>query len=87
MNRKEKPLLRRIFGTVGSFVLIGACGYTFFAGMNLLVGLILAVSILSIATPVVIDGGEFFELITGVFEAFIDGIMGIFDAIASIFSF
>ncbi len=87
MNRKEKPILRRIFGTLSSFVLIGASGYAFFAGMNFLVGLILAISILSIATPVVIDGGGFFEIVSGIFEAFIEGVMGVFDAVASIFSF
>lgn len=87
MNRKDKPLLRRLFGTISSCVFIGACGYAFFAGINLLVGFLLAVSILSIATPVVIDGGGIAELISGVVEAFIDGIMGAFDAIASLFSF
>lgn len=87
MNRKDKPLLKRILGTISSFVLIGACGYIFFVGMNLLVGFLLVASILSVATPVVIDGGSLGEIISGVVEAFIEGVMGIIDAISSIFSF
>ena len=87
MNRKDKPLIRRIFGTISSFVLIGACGYAFFAGVNALTGLIIALAILSIATPVVIDGGSIIELFVGIFEAFLEGLMGVVDAIASIFSF
>ena len=87
MNRKDKPILKRMFGTISSFVLIGACGYAFFAGVNLLVGFLLAISILSIVGPVVIDGGGIGELISGIIEAFFEGIMGVIDAIASIFSF
>ncbi|MGH1541048.1 MAG: hypothetical protein ACRBHB_11545 [Arenicella sp.] len=55
MSRKDKPFIRRVFGTISSFVLIAASGYALFTGFNVLTGLIIGLAILSIATPVVID--------------------------------
>ena len=87
MKRKEKPFGKRLLSTVSSFAFIGACGYMFFAGANLIAGTVLAIALLSICSPVIIDGGSIIEVIGGIFEAFIEGLMGVVDAISSIFSF
>ena len=87
MKRKEKPITKRLLSTVSSLALIGASGYMFFAGVNLISGAILAIALISICSPVIIDGGGIIEVISGIFEAFIEGIMGVIDAITSIFNF
>ena len=87
MNRKDKPLLHRIFTTVCTFTLIGAGMYAIFAGLNLTSGIVIGLAIASIATPVVIEGGSILEVIFGVFEALLEGLMGVLDAIGNIFNF
>lgn len=87
MKRKDRSLTRRFFGTFGALTLLGTCGYIFFAGINMYAGAIIAVAILSIATPVVGDGGSIFEVLAGILEAFVEGIASIFEVIANIFNF
>lgn len=87
MKRKDRPLYKRTLGTICSFALVGACGYAFFTGLNLLTTLLIGMAILSIIAPVVIAGGSLVEILVGIVEAFIDGLMGVIDVIASFFNF
>lgn len=87
MSRKDKPLNKRVLNTFGSLALIGAGGYMFFSGLSMLAALIFAVALLSICTPVIVAGGSIIELVTGIVESFVEGVMGVVDAISSIFSF
>lgn len=87
MKRKSKPIIKKVFNTISSFALIGATGYMIFAGINFISGTVLAIALLSICSPVIIDGGSIIEVIGGIFEAFVEGLMGVIDAITSIFSF
>jgi len=87
VKRKEKPIANRVFSTVSSFALIGAASYALFWGVNIISGTVLAVALLSICAPVIIDGGSILEVASGIFESFCEGVMGVIDAISSIFSF
>ena len=86
MNRKDKSLFRRVVSTICAFALIGAVCYSIFVGMNAMTGAVLAVALVGICAPVIVAGGSIIEVLSGVFEAFIDGLMGVVDAISSIFS-
>ena len=87
MKRKDKPLHMRVLGTVSSFAFLGACGYAFFTSLTLLSGMFIGIAFLSIIGPVLVGGGNVIEMLGGIVEAFIEGLLGIFDAIASIFDF
>ena len=86
MKRKDKSIIRRLLSTISSLTLIGVSGYMYFVGINLISGAILAAALLSICSPVIIGGGGIVEVIGGIFEAFFDGLMGVVDAITSIFN-
>jgi len=87
MTRKSRPLKIRILNAISSFTLIGTSVYLFFTGINLFACAIIAVATLTIITPVAIDGGRVLELLSGIFEAFLDGVITIFETIANIFNF
>lgn len=87
MGRKDKSIIKRILNSLGSLALIGAGGYMFFAGFSMLSSIIFTAALLSICTPVITDGGSIAEVVTGVVEVFIEGVMGVFEAIASVFNF
>ena len=89
-KRKNKSTKARLLSSTGSFLLIGSFIYILVAGFNLFVGAAMAAAIFSLGVPSVEAGESFFEVVTGFFEAFFDGVMevvsGILDAISSIFN-
>jgi hypothetical protein len=87
MNRRERPLKKRIISAVSSLALVATGGYVLVAGFTMISSIMLALVLLNICGPVVLDGGGVFEVLTGVVEAFVEGIMIVVDAIASLFSF
>ena len=86
-KRKERSILRRIVGTMSSFAIIGISGYAFFFGINVFTSLLIGLAVVSIVAPVLIAGGSFIELLIGIIEAFIEGLVGALEAIANMFNF
>ena len=87
MKRKDKPIGMRFMSAIGSFALVGASGYMLFSSINLVASTIFIIAILSICVPVMSQGGSIAEIVVGVFEAFIDGIREVIEAIFNLFSF
>lgn len=87
MSRKNTPLKRRVISAISSVALIVTSGFVLVAGFNMVSSVVLAVVILSICAPVIVDGGSILEVISGIVEAFVEGIMIVVDAVASLFSF
>jgi len=99
MSRKDKPRKTKIVSSICSFALIGAGGTMFFSGIGMLSAGIFAIALLGIFGQVMLgasaegviegtsEGVNVLDVLTGVLEAFLDGVMVIVEAIASIFSF
>ena len=87
MKRKEKPILLRILLTISTFALLGAAGFIYFSGVTITSGIVLGLALAGIITPAVGEGGGVLEMLFGVFEALIDGLMGVVDAITGVFNF
>ncbi len=89
-NRKNKTIGMRFLSAVGAFLLIGSVVYIFLAGINLYVGAALTAAVLGLGVPSVSEGESLIEIVVGVFESFVEGVMevvgGIVDAVSSIFS-
>jgi len=86
-ERKKKPIAIRILNTVCAFGLIGSAVYIFFAGITLIPSLILLAAIGGISGPVVAGGSEgILECFVSILESFVEGIVGVFEAIGNLFS-
>ncbi len=83
---KKKSIYLRLFNTVCSLSIIVAACYLFFAGMDLLARGILASSLAAMTAPVVFDGGSVVEVLVGIAEAFVEGLVLIFEEIGNIFN-
>lgn len=88
-NKQKRPTSLVILGAISSFMLIVTIIYIYIAGTNLISTLILVSAVGGLVIPAATDSNGFLELITGIFEVFIEGIQtilqGIFDFIGSIF--
>lgn len=87
MNREEKPILQRVLLTISAAALLGAAGLIYFSGLTLTSGIIFGIALSGIATPAVSEVGGVLEVLFGIFEALLEGLMGVLDAIAGIFNF
>ena len=85
-KRKDKPMAIRLLNTVCAFMLIGSAIYIFIFGINLIPSLFLLSAIGGISGPVVLGSGDgIVECLVGVFEAFVEGVLGVFETIGDIF--
>ena len=87
MKHKDKPIHLKIIASLSSLVLICTCIYVAFAGIGFVSGAVLFVAFASLGGPVAAGGGSFMEVVAGIFEAFIQGIASIGEAIGSALSF
>jgi hypothetical protein len=86
-DKKQKPIAIRLLNTVSAFMLIGGAVYIFFAGITLIPSLIFLAAIGALSGPVIILGGSegTLECLIGILEAFVEGILGVFETIGDIF--
>ncbi len=84
MTRKtERSIGLRAFNALCATILFVSGLYILFAGMQIVAVAALVCATVGVAIPVVLSGAG---MLTGIAEALLDGIMAIFDAIASFFS-
>ncbi len=90
MKRKERKPLYRILNAISSLVLIFSCVYLYFWGLSFVAIMGAFSSVCCIGGPVAFAGDGGIEIIIGIAEALlhalIDAVIGIFEAIASVFS-
>lgn len=82
MGRRHRSsrALRLIRGLCSS-ILIVATLYIFFAGFDLLAGTAIALAVASVAAPIVVGGGGALEMAASFFEALLEGVTAIVEAI------
>lgn len=85
-RKKRRPIALRALNSLCVIALVGAAGWVFAEGFRLASSLVLAAAILAIAGPVVVASDGLAEVLTGLLEALVDGVVAIFEAIASLFS-
>ncbi len=90
MARKEREIKFRILNAVCSALLLGAICYAFITSFDLIATGLIAVAIIGVATPAVISGDGIFDMLLGIFEGLIEGLVelaaGILSAIANLFN-
>ena len=86
-EQKQKPVAVRLLNTVCAFTLIGSAVYIFFVGIDLIPSLIFLAAIGGLSGPIVISGGSegILDSLAGIFEAFFEGLLGVFETISNIF--
>ena len=87
MKLKKRPIHLRILFSISALALIVACIYSVFTGINIASGGVILIALLSLGVPVAAGGGSVMEVLSGIFEAFIQGITGVFEAIGSALNF
>lgn len=85
-RRKDRPLAIRILGALCSTAMLCTFVYILIAGFSMAAGVALAVAVVGIATPVMVAGGGFVEMIVSFFEALLEGVLAIFEFIGDLFS-
>jgi hypothetical protein len=85
-RKTERSIGLRAFNAVCATILFVSGLYILFAGMQIVAVAALLCATVGVAIPVVLSGAGILEMLTGIAEAILDGIMAIFDAIASFFS-
>lgn len=86
MDKKERPVGLRVLNALCATVLVFSGLYILFSGFQAVAVAALVCAAVAVATPVMVTGEGGLEILTGILDAFLDGIMGIFEAIASFIS-
>lgn len=86
MDRENRSLQIRAFNCICSLVLIGSLIYILIVGLEKVAAALLVLSVVSAATPVVFAGGNMLEILVGILEALLEGIMLIVEGIVGIVS-
>jgi hypothetical protein len=86
MSRKKRSIGVRALNAGCAVVLLGAGIYIFMAGFQFAAVAALVCCTVAVATPVFLSGEGILEVISGIFEALLDGLMAILEAIASVFA-
>lgn len=85
MKKKEdRPIWIKLLRAASSLALIGSTTYIVFAGFNLIAAFVLVSSFGGIATPAVIAADSALECVTGFIEAFVEGVLSVFEMIGDI---
>lgn len=85
-RRKRRPIALRALNSLCVIALVVSIGWVFAEGFRLASSLVLTVAILAVAGPVVVASDGLVEVLTGLLEALVDGVVAILEAIASLFS-
>ena len=87
-ERKQKHLFIRLINSVSAFTIIGVSIYIIFAGMELIPTLFFMAALGGHSGAVLFSGNceGIFEFISGLLEAFIEGVVGFFEFIFGIFN-
>lgn len=85
-QRKPRHLFVRLINACSSLTVIAAVVYILFAGFTLTSTAVVTVAVVVLAAPVVSAGGSLVEMLSGILEAFMQGLMAIFDVIGSVIS-
>lgn len=85
-DKKKRSFGIRVLGSLSTFALLGIVIYMFVAGVDIVSSLLLVAALGGLAGPAVASGDGIAECITGILEAFVEGIQGIFEGIAEIIS-
>lgn len=82
MGRKHgsSRTIRLVRGVCSSTLIIATL-YIFFAGFDLLAGTAIALAVASVAAPIVVGGGGALEMAASFFEALLEGVTAIVEAI------
>lgn len=84
-RRQNKSFGMRLLNTVAAWMVLGSVIYVLIAGLNPPTAILITVGVLGLGAPSVASGEGVWDMVSGFFEAFFDGIMGVLDAISSIF--
>jgi hypothetical protein len=84
--KENRPLGLRLLNTLCAFSLLGVVGWGLVAGLDFVfVGIaVLALGAISVSPTVSANG--FLDVIGGILEAVVEGIVGVFEVIADVFS-
>ncbi|VUD69451.1 hypothetical protein TDB9533_04821 [Thalassocella blandensis] len=85
-RRNNKSIQIKAFNAVCSILLISSIIYILFAGFEVIATGILITSLAASAVPVVVAGEGLVEILVGILEALLEGVMVVVECIASIFS-
>lgn len=86
MARKDKSLKLRVFNAVCSTILISAIGYAIIVSWDVFAMGFITASIIGASVPVVLSGEGALEIVLGIFEVLIEGIVELFAGILSAIS-
>lgn len=90
MKRKERSVLLRIINALSALVFAASCLVMFVWGVSVAALSGAALAFCCIAAPVVITGEGLLEVVVGTLEtfadAFMDAVIGVFEAISDLFS-
>ena len=84
-NADRSPKIKAL-NTLCASVLLGSLIYILVSGVHMAALAMVVTSAVGLATPVVLSGEGFMDIITGLFEAVFEGIAVIFEGIADFIS-
>jgi len=85
-NKKKKSLKIRVLNSICAFVLLISVIFIWATGFDYISTGIMTAALISLATPVVLSGEGFIDVISGIFEAIFEGVLAIFEGIAEVIS-
>ncbi|MBK1875764.1 hypothetical protein [Pelagicoccus mobilis] len=90
--KKEKremkhSVFQRILAVLGCFLFLTAGIVWLVAGFQIVVAALLLAAVAGISGPAVAEGGGILDIVGSIFEAVLEGIMGIFELIGDLFNF
>ncbi|MCW8877175.1 MAG: hypothetical protein OQK04_07425 [Kangiellaceae bacterium] len=86
MKRTKSSKKLKILNAICSLVLIVALFYLVSGGIELAAFGVMTAAIIGVAIPVVIAGGGVLEIIFGIFEALLEGVVAIVEGILGLIS-
>lgn len=83
--RRSRSKRIKLLNCLCSLVILGSVMAAVFVGMNIYALGVLTIAVASIATPVIIGGEGILDMLVGVLEAVLDGVLVLVEAIGHIF--
>ena len=85
MEKKDASLIKlKFFNVLCSILLLTAISFLLFSTYKVISATAVVLIVVSVSTPVVLVGGSFLDMLTGVIEAVLQGVMAIFEGIATV---
>lgn len=82
-DKSKRPIWLRALNALCVIALLCSITFMLIAGFHFAAIAVVALSLASIATPVVVSGEGIVEMVTGIVEALVDGVIAIIEAIAN----